>query len=121
MAPAATATELLVGFYKRGRAEGDFDNGIRVALERLLVSPDFLFRIHVEPPNVKGWPGGRAWINAATLCVRYNTCVALAGGNVEGLVSELRASLGAGAPTRGALVAPVDAGRPLARASCPGH
>jgi hypothetical protein len=45
--------QTLVDFYKRGRAEGDFDNGIRVALERLLVSPDFLFRIEVEPPNVK--------------------------------------------------------------------
>jgi uncharacterized protein (DUF1800 family) len=33
-----------------------------------------------NPPNVKGWPGGRAWINTATLYVRYNTCVALAGG-----------------------------------------
>jgi len=37
-----------------------------------------------NPPNVKGWPGGHAWINAATLFVRYNTCVALVGGNVPG-------------------------------------
>ena len=37
-----------------------------------------------NPPNVKGWPGGRAWINAATLFVRYNTCVALAGGSAPG-------------------------------------
>jgi uncharacterized protein (DUF1800 family) len=33
------------------------------------------------PPNVKGWPGGHAWINASTLFVRYNTAVRLAGGN----------------------------------------
>jgi hypothetical protein len=45
--------QTLVDFYRRGRTEGDFDNGIRVALERLLVSPDFLFRIEVEPPNAK--------------------------------------------------------------------
>lgn len=32
------------------------------------------------PPNVKGWPGGRYWINTSTLFVRYNTCVWLAGG-----------------------------------------
>jgi hypothetical protein len=32
------------------------------------------------PPNVKGWPGGRSWINTSTLFVRYNTCVMLAGG-----------------------------------------
>jgi len=32
------------------------------------------------PPNVKGWPGGRTWINTSTLFVRYNTGVWLAGG-----------------------------------------
>jgi uncharacterized protein (DUF1800 family) len=31
------------------------------------------------PPNVKGWPGGRAWINTSTLFVRYNAAVRLAG------------------------------------------
>ena len=31
------------------------------------------------PPNVKGWPGGRSWINTSTLFVRYNACVRLAG------------------------------------------
>jgi uncharacterized protein (DUF1800 family) len=30
------------------------------------------------PPNVKGWPGGRTWINTSTLLVRYNACVRLA-------------------------------------------
>lgn len=25
-----------------------------------------------QPPNVKGWPGGRKWINTATLFQRYN-------------------------------------------------
>lgn len=40
------------------------------------------------PPNVKGWPGGRDWINTSTLFVRYNTCVWLAGG-------------GGGSPTQG--------------------
>jgi uncharacterized protein (DUF1800 family) len=30
------------------------------------------------PPNVKGWPGGRSWINTSTLFVRYNACVRLA-------------------------------------------
>jgi hypothetical protein len=36
-------------FYQRARAERDFDNGIRAALERLLTSPDFLFRIEADP------------------------------------------------------------------------
>ena len=31
---------------------GDFDTGIRAALERLLVSPDFLFRIEADPAAV---------------------------------------------------------------------
>lgn len=26
-----------------------------------------------QPPNVAGWPGGRVWINTATLFVRQNT------------------------------------------------
>jgi mono/diheme cytochrome c family protein len=45
--------QTLLGFYEKGRAEGDFDNGIRSALERILVSPDFLFRIEADPDNVK--------------------------------------------------------------------
>jgi hypothetical protein len=39
--------QTLVGFYRRGR--GSFDAGVRAALERVLVSPDFLFRIEVDP------------------------------------------------------------------------
>ena len=45
--------QTLLGFYKTGRAEGDFETGIRAALERLLVSPDFLFRIESDPQNTK--------------------------------------------------------------------
>jgi hypothetical protein len=42
--------QTLLGFYKRGReSPGNFDAGIRAALERVLVSPDFLFRIEVDP------------------------------------------------------------------------
>ena len=41
--------ETLLSFYKRARAAGNFDDGIRAALERVLVSPDFLFRIETDP------------------------------------------------------------------------
>jgi mono/diheme cytochrome c family protein len=41
--------ETLLGFYKRARAAATFDDGIRAALERVLVSPDFLFRIEADP------------------------------------------------------------------------
>jgi mono/diheme cytochrome c family protein len=36
-------------FYDAGRAERDFDLGIQRALERVLVSPQFLFRIEQQP------------------------------------------------------------------------
>ncbi|HJR70353.1 MAG TPA: DUF1592 domain-containing protein, partial [Gammaproteobacteria bacterium] len=39
----------LLPFYEMGRAEGSFDLGIQFALERLLVSPQFLYRIEREP------------------------------------------------------------------------
>jgi cytochrome c5 len=41
--------QTLMAFYQRARAERDFDNGIRAALERVLTSPDFLFRIEADP------------------------------------------------------------------------
>ena len=36
-------------FYEAGRADGSFDRGIQQAIERLLVSPQFLFRIERVP------------------------------------------------------------------------
>ena len=49
----------LLPFYERGRKEGSFDLGIQKALERLLVSPQFLFRIEREPRDPLGQAGGR--------------------------------------------------------------
>jgi mono/diheme cytochrome c family protein len=42
----------LIGFYKAGRSEGDFDAGIQRGLERILAAPSFLFRIEREPAGV---------------------------------------------------------------------
>ena len=42
----------LLKFYQAGRAQGGFDVGIERALERLLVSPQFLFRIERDPPGL---------------------------------------------------------------------
>ena len=50
--PTSDDVQTLLGFYQRARAEGSFDTGIRAALERLLVSPDFLFRIEADPAGV---------------------------------------------------------------------
>jgi mono/diheme cytochrome c family protein len=41
--------QTLVAFFKRARAAGTFDDGIRAALERALVSPDFLYRLEADP------------------------------------------------------------------------
>ena len=42
--------EVLVDFYRTGRARGgSFDDGIELALRRLLVSPEFLYRIEADP------------------------------------------------------------------------
>jgi hypothetical protein len=39
----------LLDFYKQGRADGTFDEGIELALRRLLASPNFLVRAEKEP------------------------------------------------------------------------
>jgi mono/diheme cytochrome c family protein len=51
--PATDAdVQVLLSFYRTARAGGNFDAGIRAALERVLVSPDFLFRIEADPANL---------------------------------------------------------------------
>ncbi len=43
--------DVLTHFYEQGRREGGtFDAGIELALRRLLVSPEFLYRIETDPP-----------------------------------------------------------------------
>src|SRR6185503_12841630 len=53
--PAAAADEqTLLQFFADGRREGgSFDAGIQFALERLLVDPDFLLRVHRDPPRLR--------------------------------------------------------------------
>ena len=49
--------EALLDFYRAGRREGGFDDGIQFALERMLVDPEFLFRIEGDPEDaVPGTP-----------------------------------------------------------------
>jgi mono/diheme cytochrome c family protein len=62
--------QTLLDFYKAGRASGDFEAGIRAALERLLVSPDFLFRIEADPAGVK--PGAAYRISDVELASRLS-------------------------------------------------
>ncbi len=48
----------LMPFYEAGRKERDFDYGIQKAVERMLVSPQFLYRIEREQTNL---PAGQAY------------------------------------------------------------
>jgi mono/diheme cytochrome c family protein len=41
--------EPLLGFYQSGRSKGSFDAGMEMALRKILVSPEFLFRIEHAP------------------------------------------------------------------------
>jgi mono/diheme cytochrome c family protein len=43
----------LMEFYQQGRKEGTFDDGIEMALARILAAPKFIYRIEAEPPNLK--------------------------------------------------------------------
>jgi hypothetical protein len=45
-------TGILMSSYKDGRKEGDFEQGIEVAIRRMLVSPEFLFRVERDPANI---------------------------------------------------------------------
>ncbi len=62
--------ETLLEFYRQGRSGGTFDDGIRVALERILVSPDFLFRIEAEPDGQK--PGSVYRVSDVSLASRLS-------------------------------------------------
>lgn len=45
--------EWVQGFYQEGRREGTFEDGIELALRRILTSPQFLVRAEREPENVR--------------------------------------------------------------------
>jgi hypothetical protein len=44
--------ERVMGFYRAGRQQRDFDRGIQVALQRILASPKFVFRAEREPEQL---------------------------------------------------------------------
>jgi hypothetical protein len=43
----------LLGFYDQGRKEGDFEIGVRHALQAVLASPQFIFRLERAPAGVR--------------------------------------------------------------------
>jgi len=62
--------DVLVEFYQSGRTNGDFDAGIEAALRRVLVDPEFLFR--VERPPVGADPGSVYALNDVELASRLS-------------------------------------------------
>jgi len=41
--------EVLLGFYEAGRKDGDFESGIRLALQLILADPEFIYRTEAVP------------------------------------------------------------------------
>ena len=62
--------QTLLSVYRAGRQGRDFDAGIEWALERILASPEFLFRIERDPENVR--PGAPYQISDLELASRLS-------------------------------------------------
>ena len=60
----------LMPFYASGKSKGSFDVGIEKALERLLISPQFLYRIEHEPANTA--PGSTSRVSDLELASRLS-------------------------------------------------
>src|SRR5690606_5354482 len=62
--------EVLLDFYRKGREQADFDTGIQYALARLLVDPQFIFRLESEPEGLA--PGDVYAVNDYELATRLS-------------------------------------------------
>src|SRR4029079_11009250 len=56
--------------FREGRADGDFEAGIEMALSSVLVNPQFLFHIERDPPNIPS--GTTCPIDDVTLASRLS-------------------------------------------------
>ena len=68
--PTGEELDVLLDFHHQGRAGGGFEDGIELALRRLLVSPEFLYRIEVDPDG--GAPGAPYRVPDAELASRLS-------------------------------------------------
>jgi hypothetical protein len=62
--------DALMHFYQAGAAKGDFETGVRSALEAVLASPDFIFRLERQPDNVR--PGTTYRVSDTELASRLS-------------------------------------------------
>ena len=66
--PTTEEVDTLLGFYRNAAAQSGFEAGVQSAIERMLVSFNFLFRIEREPPA----PGGVYRVNDLDLASRLS-------------------------------------------------
>ena len=52
-APSAADLQDAMKFYEQGRAKGGFESGIRMAVQSILMSPRFLFRLEQQPTGIR--------------------------------------------------------------------
>jgi hypothetical protein len=67
---AAEDMESLMVQYQAGRSEGDFETGVRTAIQSILADPEFVFRFERVPRNVK--PGQSYRISDLELAARLS-------------------------------------------------
>ena len=66
----AADLDVLLPFYEEGRAEGGFERGVQRGLERLLVSPEFLYRVERDPEDAE--PGAPYRVGGLALASRLS-------------------------------------------------
>ena len=67
---AADDMPALLALYKQGAESGGFEQGIRLALQKVLVSPNFLFRVEFDPADAS--PGGVRQVSDIELASRLS-------------------------------------------------
>jgi hypothetical protein len=60
----------LLALYKQGAEAGGFEQGIRLALQKVLVSPDFIFRVELDPADAA--PGSVRQVSDVELASRLS-------------------------------------------------
>jgi mono/diheme cytochrome c family protein len=67
---SAQEADVLMGFYDQGRKNGDFESGVRMALQAILASPRFLFRFESVPTSAR--PGANYRLDDIALASRLS-------------------------------------------------
>lgn len=67
---AAAEAEEQLAFFRKGRAQGDFDTGVAMAVSAILTNPKFLFRVESDPAKTP--PGGVYRISNLELASRLS-------------------------------------------------